>query len=49
MLEALDAPEVVVALGATPVEVGAMLYFNSQVCFTHENYAQIRVSAEVLV
>jgi len=32
----------------TPVEVGAMLYFNSQVCFTEGKYAQIRVSAEVL-
>ena len=32
----------------TPVEVGAMLYFNSQVCFTQGNYVQIRVSAEVL-
>lgn len=31
-----------------PVEVGAMLYFNSQVCYTQGNYVQIRVSAEVL-
>ena len=32
----------------SPVEIGAMLYFNSQVCFTQGNYVQIRVSAETL-
>jgi len=31
-----------------PVEVGSMLYFNSQVCYTEDNYIQTRVSAEVL-
>lgn len=31
-----------------PVEVGSMLYFNSQVCYTEDNYVQTRVSAEVL-
>ena len=30
-----------------PVEVGSMLYFNSQVCYTEDNYVQTRVSAEV--
>lgn len=31
-----------------PVEVGSMLYFNSQICYTQDNYVQTRVSAEVL-
>ena len=30
-----------------PVEVGNLLYFNSQICFTQDNYVQTRVSAEV--
>ena len=30
-----------------PVEVGQLLYFNSQVCYTQDNYIQNRVSAEV--
>jgi len=30
------------------VEIGDLLYFHSQVVFTHENNAQVRVSAEVL-
>ena len=31
-----------------PVEIGSLLYFNSQVCYTQDKYAQIRVSAEVV-
>ena len=31
-----------------PVEIGSLLYFNSQVCFTHHKYTQVRVSAEVV-
>jgi len=31
-----------------PVEVGSMLYFNSQICYTQDNFVQTRVSAEVL-
>ena len=31
-----------------PVEIGDLLYFHSQVVFTHENKVQTRVSAEVL-
>jgi len=31
-----------------PVEIGAMLYFNSQICYTQDNYIQTRVSAEVI-
>ena len=31
-----------------PVEVGSLLYFNSQICYTQDNYIQTRVSAEVL-
>lgn len=31
-----------------PVEVGGMLYFNSQISYTEDNYIQTRVSAEVL-
>ena len=31
-----------------PVEVGNLLYFNSQICYTQDNYVQTRVSAEVL-
>eukprot|EP00088_Acartia_fossae_P059422 TRINITY_DN7051_c0_g1_i1.p1 TRINITY_DN7051_c0_g1~~TRINITY_DN7051_c0_g1_i1.p1 ORF type:complete len:442 (-),score=92.43 TRINITY_DN7051_c0_g1_i1:220-1515(-) len=31
-----------------PVEVGSMLYFNSQVCYTEDKYVQTRVSAEVV-
>jgi len=31
-----------------PVEVGAMLYFNSQICYIQDNYIQTRVSAEVV-
>jgi len=31
-----------------PVEIGAMLYFNSQICYTQDNYIQTRVSAEVV-
>ena len=30
-----------------PVEVGELLYFNSQICYTEDNYIQTRVSAEV--
>ena len=30
-----------------PVEVGSMLYFNSQISYTEDNYVQTRVSAEV--
>ena len=30
-----------------PVEIGALLYFNSQICYTQDNYIQTRVSAEV--
>ena len=30
-----------------PVEVGQLLYFNSQICYTEDNYIQTRVSAEV--
>ena len=31
-----------------PVEVGSLLYFNSQISFIHDKYVQVRVSAEVL-
>ena len=31
-----------------PVEIGSLLYFNSQVCYTQDRYVQIRVSAEVV-
>ena len=31
-----------------PVEIGSLLYFNSQVCYTQDKYVQIRVSAEVV-
>ena len=31
------------------VEVGSMLYFNSQVCYTEDRYVQTRVSAEVSI
>ena len=31
-----------------PVEIGAMLYFNSQICYVQDNYIQTRVSAEVV-
>jgi len=31
-----------------PVEVGSLLYFNSQISFVHDQYVQVRVSAEVL-
>jgi acyl-coenzyme A thioesterase 9 len=31
-----------------PVEIGAMLYFNSQICYVQDNFIQTRVSAEVL-
>jgi len=31
-----------------PVEVGQLLYFNSQVCYTEDNFIQTRVSAEVV-
>lgn len=31
-----------------PVEVGNLLYFNSQISFVHQHYIQVRVSAEVL-
>jgi acyl-coenzyme A thioesterase 9 len=31
-----------------PVEVGSMLYFNSQISYTEDKYIQTRVSAEVL-
>ena len=30
-----------------PVEVGNLLYFNSQICYTQDQYVQTRVSAEV--
>ena len=30
-----------------PVEIGSLLYFNSQICYTQDNYIQTRVSAEV--
>ena len=30
-----------------PVEIGALLYFNSQICYTEDNFIQTRVSAEV--
>ena len=30
-----------------PVEVGSLLYFNSQIAYTQDNYIQTRVSAEV--
>ena len=30
-----------------PVEVENLLYFNSQICYTQDNYVQTRVSAEV--
>lgn len=31
-----------------PVEIGAMLYFNSQICYVQDNHIQTRVSAEVV-
>ena len=31
-----------------PVEVGNLLYFNSQICYTQDKYVQTRVSAEVI-
>lgn len=31
-----------------PVEVGSLLYFNSQIVYTEDNYIQTRVSAEVV-
>jgi len=31
-----------------PVEVGSLLYFNSQIAYTEDNYVQTRVSAEVV-
>jgi len=31
-----------------PVEVGQLLYFNSQICYIEDNYIQTRVSAEVV-
>ena len=31
-----------------PVEIGSLLYFNSQVCYTQGQYVQVRVSAEVV-
>ena len=31
-----------------PVEIGSLLYFNSQICYTEGNQLQTRVSAEVL-
>ena len=31
-----------------PVEVGQLLYFNSQICYTEDNKIQTRVSAEVV-
>merc|ERR1711997_1236045 len=31
-----------------PVEIGSLLYFNSQVCYTQDQYVQVRVSAEVV-
>ena len=30
-----------------PVEIGSLLYFNSQIAYTQDNYIQTRVSAEV--
>eukprot|EP00096_Caligus_rogercresseyi_P015245 TRINITY_DN7698_c0_g1_i1.p1 TRINITY_DN7698_c0_g1~~TRINITY_DN7698_c0_g1_i1.p1 ORF type:complete len:424 (+),score=74.29 TRINITY_DN7698_c0_g1_i1:82-1353(+) len=30
-----------------PVEIGAILFMNSQVCYTQDNFIQIRVSAEI--
>ena len=30
-----------------PVEIGPLLYFNSQIAYTQDNYIQTRVSAEV--
>jgi len=32
----------------SPVEVGQLLYFNSQICYIQDNYIQTRVSAEVV-
>ena len=32
-----------------PVEVGSMLYFNSQISYTSEQFVQTRVSAEVFL
>merc|ERR1711997_414919 len=31
-----------------PVEIGSLLYFNSQIAYTEDNYIQTRVSAEVV-
>ena len=31
-----------------PVEVDSLLYFNSQIAYTEDNYVQTRVSAEVV-
>merc|ERR1711994_664307 len=31
-----------------PVEIGSLLYFNSQIAYTQDNYIQTRVSAEVV-
>ena len=31
-----------------PVEVGSLLYFNSQISYIEDKYIQVRVSAEVL-
>ena len=31
-----------------PVEIGSLLYYNSQVCYSQDKYVQIRVSAEVV-
>jgi acyl-coenzyme A thioesterase 9 len=31
-----------------PVEIGSLLYFNSQVCYTQDQFMQVRVSAEIL-
>jgi len=31
-----------------PVEIGSMLYFNSQICYVEDKFIQTRVSAEVL-
>merc|ERR1712142_494582 len=31
-----------------PVEVGQLLYYHSQICYTQDNYIQTRVSAEVV-
>jgi len=31
-----------------PVEIGSLLYFNSQICYTQEQFMQVRVSAEIL-